>query len=61
MDADKKREKELEDQKRGALFIPAGVLTGVGVGFLINNVAAGTLVGLGIGFLIFATISVVKK
>lgn len=58
---DEKQKKEVEDAKRGALFIPAGVLTGVGVGFLIDNIPAGTLVGLGIGFLIFATISVLKK
>ena len=31
--------------------IPAGVLTGLGVGFLINNIAAGLFLGLGGGFL----------
>jgi divalent metal cation (Fe/Co/Zn/Cd) transporter len=57
--AEDKRNKD--DDKYGALFVPAGVLTGVGVGFLIGNVAAGTLIGLGVGFIIFATITVVKK
>ncbi|MFC1942395.1 hypothetical protein ACFLWU_04170 [Chloroflexota bacterium] len=32
--------------------IPAGVLIGIGVGFLINNIPAGLFLGLGGGFLI---------
>ena len=32
--------------------IPAGVLTGLGVGFLIDNIVAGLFLGLGGGFLI---------
>ena len=32
--------------------IPAGVLTGLGVGFLINNISAGLFLGLGGGFLV---------
>ena len=31
--------------------IPAGVLIGLGVGFLVDNVAAGIFIGLGGGFL----------
>ncbi len=54
-------DKKNNEDKYGALFVPAGVLTGVGVGFLINNIAAGTMIGLGVGFVIFATITVVKK
>lgn len=34
------------------LAIPAGLLIGIGVGFIIGNVAAGTLIGLGCGFFI---------
>jgi len=34
------------------LAIPAGLLIGIGVGFLIDNVPAGTLLGLGGGFLL---------
>ncbi|MDD3481212.1 MAG: hypothetical protein PHW75_03275 [Patescibacteria group bacterium] len=56
--AEKKKD---NDDRYGALFVPAGVLTGIGVGFLIENIAAGTMIGLGVGFLIFATITVVKK
>jgi len=33
------------------LAIPAGLLIGIGVGFLVDEVAAGVLIGLGGGFL----------
>ena len=32
--------------------IPAGVLIGMGIGFLIDNIAAGLFLGLGGGFLV---------
>ena len=32
------------------LAIPAGLLIGIGVGFLTDNIAAGTFIGLGGGF-----------
>ena len=32
--------------------IPAGVLIGMGIGFLIHNIAAGLFLGLGGGFLV---------
>lgn len=35
-----------------SIAIPAGVLTGLGVGFLINNIVAGLFLGLGGGFLV---------
>ena len=44
-----------------ALFIPAGVLLGMGFGFLLDNLVAGLFIGLGLGFLVFAVISVLKK
>ena len=50
-----------KNENPGALFIPAGVLTGIGVGFLINNVAAGTMIGLGLGFLVFAIIATIFR
>lgn len=53
--------KDQEEDSHGALFIPAGILTGIGVGFLVGNLPAGTMIGLGLGFLVFAIISVVKK
>ena len=48
-------------QKPGALFIPAGVLVGLGVGFLVNNVSAGLFIGLGAGFVLFAISLLIKK
>jgi len=43
------------------LFIPAGVLSGMGIGFLIDNIPAGLFLGLGAGFIAFAVVSIVKK
>lgn len=39
----------------GGLFIPGGLLTGMGVGFVVHNVPAGLFIGLGLGFIMFAT------
>lgn len=50
-----------EDKDAGALFIPAGLLTGIGIGFVINNIPAATLIGLGSGFLLFAIFSLFNK
>lgn len=40
------------------LLIPAGVITGMGVGFLIENVAAGLFIGLGTGFAALALVAI---
>ena len=40
------------------LAIPAGLLIGMGVGALVDNVAAGVLIGLGAGFLGMITLRV---
>ncbi len=56
-----KQAKDEQEDKNGALFIPAGILTGIGVGFLTGNVPAGTMIGLGLGFLVFATLTVIRK
>ncbi len=53
--------KKRKDKEPEALFIPAGVLTGMGLGFLYNNLVAGLFLGLGIGFLIFAIIAVLRS
>ncbi len=45
----------------GALFIPAGVLTGMGIGFLIGNIPGGLFTGLGIGFALFAIAEILRK
>jgi hypothetical protein len=45
-----------DDQKKHwnitGVAIPAGVLIGLGVGFLIDNIPAGLFLGLGGGFLV---------
>jgi hypothetical protein len=43
------------------LFIPAGVLLGMGAGFLYNNIPAGLFIGLGLGFIVFAILRVIRK
>lgn len=43
------------------LFIPAGLLLGIGLGFYYGNIPAGLFIGLGAGFSIFAILKVLKK
>ncbi len=43
------------------LFIPAGVLMGMGLGFYYGDLPAGLFIGLGVGFLVFAIITTIKK
>ena len=52
---------EEDEAGRGALFIPAGFLMGMGIGFLANNVPAGMFIGLGAGFAAFTLSLFVKK
>lgn len=58
---DDKLEELQKHENPGGLFIPAGVITGMGVGFLTGNVPAGLMIGLGLGFLVFAIISTFRK
>ncbi|MFC2004623.1 hypothetical protein ACFLUY_00180 [Chloroflexota bacterium] len=48
--------KQSDDQKKQwnitGVAIPAGLLIGMGVGFLIGNIPAGLFLGLGAGFLV---------
>ena len=51
---------DIERPKKGwevsGVFIPAGLLIGMGVGFLIGHLVAGLFIGLGAGFLIMAIV-----
>ena len=47
--------------KPGSLFIPAGILLGMGFGFLYDNLPAGLFIGLGLGFAAFAISLLIKK
>jgi len=40
-----------KNQKVEGVLIPAGLLIGIGVGFITNQIPAWTLIGLGVGFL----------
>ncbi len=55
-----KKSKKVNNDE-GALFIPAGVLSGIGFGFLYNNLLAGLFIGLGFGFFIFAIVEIFLK
>lgn len=45
-------DKPEEKHRRGHhIFIPAGILIGLGVGMLLNQVAPGVLIGLGLGLI----------
>jgi hypothetical protein len=45
----------------GGLFIPGGLLVGMGIGFLVNNIAAGLFIGLGAGFILFGIVALSIK
>lgn len=51
----------LKKDESEALFIPAGVLTGMGFGFYFGNFPAGLFLGLGAGFVVFAVIATIKS
>lgn len=53
----KKKDKETPE----GIFVPAGVLIGIGIGFIYNNIPAWTLIGLGAGFLVMAIIKLMRK
>ena len=50
-----------ESDEPEAWFIPAGVITGLGFGFLYGNLVAGLFIGLGLGFAFFALLSVLSS
>jgi hypothetical protein len=53
-------EEKKDEKGKGALFIPAGLFIGMGIGFILNNLPAGIFIGLGVGFVAF-TISLFFK
>lgn len=42
-------------------FIPGGILLGMGIGFLVDNIPAGMFIGLGAGFVLLAITNIFKK
>lgn len=49
------------DPKSAGLLIPAGLLLGMGFGFMFGNIPAGLFIGLGAGFFFFAMIKIQKE
>lgn len=49
----KNKEKKWKKEK-GAIFIPAGLFLGFGIGFAVNNIPAGMFIGFGAGFTAYA-------
>ncbi|MFH1503704.1 MAG: hypothetical protein ABIE36_03540 [Candidatus Diapherotrites archaeon] len=56
-----KKGKTKNKEDRGALFIPAGLFLGMGLGFLYDKLVEGLFIGLGVGFLLFALTHILKK
>jgi len=54
-----RRPKKKED--KSGLWIPVGILIGVGVGFAINQLVAATLIGLGAGVVLTVLTKMLKK
>ncbi len=52
-----KREKKLEDTT--GIFIPGGLLLGMGIGFAVDALVAGLFIGLGAGFVLMAIANVI--
>lgn len=57
----RKEEKKKEKKDIAALFIPAGLFIGMGLGFLYNQLVAGMFIGLGVGFVLTAVGYLLKK
>lgn len=43
------------------LFVPAGLLIGMGAGFVFNNIPAGLFIGLGVGLLLMAILKLMRR
>ena len=52
-----------KNKRKGAsaLFIPAGLFIGMGLGWILGNFVSWMFIGLGVGFLLFALIMVLMK
>jgi len=51
---EKKEERWPRRRNAGALFIPAGIFLGLGLGFIVDNLVGGIMVGFGLGFFAYA-------
>ncbi len=51
-----KVQKVEKKQDRSGIFVPAGLLIGLGIGFLVSEIPAGLFIGLGVGLLLMALV-----
>lgn len=59
--ARKRQKAEHKHDNPEGIFIPAGLLLGLGIGFLVDNVPAGLFIGLGAGFALMAITMLLRK
>jgi hypothetical protein len=57
----KMKDKKKSVDKGEGFFIPGGILLGMGVGFLYNNLVAYMFMGLGIGFLLAGIVRLIRN
>ena len=60
----KKDKKKVDKKKKediSGLFVPAGLLIGMGIGFMLENLVAWLFIGLGSGFLCMAISKLLMK
>jgi len=55
------KKEAIRKRKGSGLWIPAGLLIGMGIGFLYNQLIPGILIGLGAGFILFAILKTLGK
>lgn len=56
-----KEKKENKKEDKGWPLISAGLLIGMGFGFIYGNVSGGLFIGLGTGMAVWAIISLIRK
>lgn len=56
-----KENSKKEEKSVAGFAIPAGIMTGMGLGFVFGNLPAGIFIGLGAGFILFMIIRLLEK
>lgn len=51
----------MKKNSASGVFVPAGLLMGMGFGFLADNLLAGLFIGLGAGLLVMAIVEIVMN
>ena len=57
----KKSVKKDKKEDAAGLFIPGGLILGMGIGFLVDQLVAGLFIGLGAGFILMALVKLLSK